>query len=252
MSEDRLKLKPQSKNLLFRNKGGPKEKTTDRATLTQAILRVQTKLSASVKLTTEIPAKLDSCAIVNLSNSKHCTNIKPCHEYGLPPIQLSGIGGSTDPIRKVGLIIAIVKGRKKIAHAYILDQEIAGNKAICLIGLRTLIDWDVDLNFHMRESYRGECSALRLNAVHELKRSKTLTRLKNPARSNWFIAVHKNHPTANKRPNIASKRKADDSPTKRYDVKGRLLSKGEALVADSSRAPRPPLSKCPQKAKTQS
>ena len=240
MSEDRLKLKPQSKNLLFRNKGGPKEKTTDRATLTQAILRVQTKLSASVKLTTEIPAKLDSCAIVNLSNSKHCTNIKPCHEYGLPPIQLSGIGGSTDPIRKAGLIIAIVKGRKKIAHAYILDQEIAGNKAICLIGLRTLIDWDVDLNFHMRESYRGECSALRLNAVHELKRSKTLTRLKNPARSNWFIAVHKNHPTANKRPNIASKRKADDSPTKRYDVKGRLLSKGEALVADSSRVPHYP------------
>jgi hypothetical protein len=30
--------------------------------------------------------------------------------------------------------MAIVKGRKKIAHAYILDQEVAGNKTICLIG----------------------------------------------------------------------------------------------------------------------
>jgi hypothetical protein len=50
MSEGRLKIKPLSKNLLFRSKGGPKEKTADRATLTQAILRVQTKLSASVKL----------------------------------------------------------------------------------------------------------------------------------------------------------------------------------------------------------
>ena len=55
MSEDRLKIKPLSKNLLFRSKGGPKEKTVDRATLTQAILRVQTKLSASVKITTEVP-----------------------------------------------------------------------------------------------------------------------------------------------------------------------------------------------------
>jgi hypothetical protein len=55
MSEGRLKLKTQSKKLLFRSKGGPKEKTADRATLTQAILRVQTKLSASVKLTTEVP-----------------------------------------------------------------------------------------------------------------------------------------------------------------------------------------------------
>jgi hypothetical protein len=80
-------------------------------------------------------AKLDSCAIVNLSNSKYCTNINPCHEHGLPPIQLSGIGGSTDPIHKAGLIIAIVKGRKKIAHAYILDQEVAGNKAISSIGM---------------------------------------------------------------------------------------------------------------------
>ena len=124
MSEDRLKIKPLSKNLLFRSKGGPKEKTADRATLTQAILRVQTKLSASVKLTTEVP----SCAIVNLANSKCCTNIKPCQECGLPPIQLSGIGGSTDPIRKAGLLIAIVKGRKKIAHAYILIKKLRATK----------------------------------------------------------------------------------------------------------------------------
>jgi hypothetical protein len=122
--------------------------------------------------------QLDSCAIVNLSNSKHCTNIKPCQEHDLPPIQLSGIGGSTDPIRKGGLLTVIVKGRKKTAYAYILDKEVAGNKAICLIVPRTLIKWDVDLNFHMRESYQGECSPLRLNAVHEFKRPKIATRLK--------------------------------------------------------------------------
>ena len=259
MSESRLKLKPLSKNLLFRSKGGPKEKNSDRATLTQAILRVQTKLSTTVKLTTEIPAKLDSCAIVNLSHSKHCTNIKPCQEYGLPPIQLSGIGGSTDPIRKAGLIMAIVKGRKKIAHAYILDQEIAGNKAICLIGLRTLIDWDVDLNFHMRESYRGECSALRLNAVHEPKRSRTLKRLNKPARSNWFTAVHKNHPAKGKGAAAMGSSTFKTAGTKRYDVKTRFLNamsekadyhgaaqgkwtcattgKEIALVTDSRRAP---------------
>ena len=103
MSESRLKLMPQDQNLLFRSKGGSKEKIASRATLTQAILHLQTKLSAST-LTSKVPAKLDSCAIVNLSNSKYCTNIRPCQEYDLPPIQLSGIGGSTDPIRKAGLL----------------------------------------------------------------------------------------------------------------------------------------------------
>ena len=98
---------------------------------------------------------------MNLPNSKYFTNIKPCQEYDLPPIQLSGIGGSTDPIRKVGLLTVTVKGRKKTACAYILDKEVAGNKAICLIGPRTLIKWDVDLNFHMRESHQGECSLAR-------------------------------------------------------------------------------------------
>ena len=183
---------------------------------------MQTKLSASVKLTTEVPVKLDSCAIVNLANSKYCTNIRPCQEYGLPPIQLSGIGGSTDPIRKAGLLIAIVKGRKKIAHAYILDREVAGNKAICLLGLRTLINWDVDLNSHMRESYRGECSALRLNAVHEPKRSKIATRLKKSARSNWFMAVHKNNPATCNKPSIAATKRAQNLRQKHDDLITRL------------------------------
>ena len=259
MSESRLKLMPQNQNLLFRSKGGSKEKIASRATLTQAILHLQTNLSTSVKLTSKVPAKLDSCAIVNLSNSKYCTNIRPCQEYDLPPIQLSGIGGSTDPIRKAGLITVTVKGRKKTAHAYILDKEVAGNKAICLIGLRTLIKWNVDLNFHMRESYQGECSPLRLNAVHE-KRSKIATRLKKSARSNWFMAVHKNNPAMCNEPNIASTKGAQNLRQKRDDLKTRLLNcmsekadcptlgksryvdTGEevALVTDSRRAPHYP------------
>ena len=259
MSESRLKLMPQNQNLLFRSKGGSKEKIASRATLTQAILHLQTNLSTSVKLTSKVPAKLDSCAIVNLSNSKYCTNIRPCQEYDLPPIQLSGIGGSTDPIRKAGLLTVIVKGRKKTAHAYILDKEVAGNKAICLIGLRTLIKWNVDLNFHMRESYQGECSPLRLNAVHE-KRSKIATRLKKSARSNWFMAVHKNNPATCNKPSIASTKRAQNLRQKRDDLKTRLLNcmsekadcptlgksryvdTGEevALVTDSRRAPHYP------------
>ena len=56
MSESRLKLMPQNQNLLFRSKGGSKEKIASRATLTQAILHLQTKLSASAKLTSNVPA----------------------------------------------------------------------------------------------------------------------------------------------------------------------------------------------------
>ena len=127
MSEGRLKIKPLSKNLLFRSKGGPKEKTAYRATLTQAILRVQT---GPLRYRKPFQQQM-------LYQHQALPRIWPS-PY---PTYDSGIGGSTDPIRKAGLIIiAIVKGRKKIAHAYILDQEVAGNKAICLIGLRTLVD----------------------------------------------------------------------------------------------------------------
>jgi hypothetical protein len=186
--------------------------------------------------------------------------MKPCQEHDLPPIQLSGIEGSTDPIRKAGLLTVIVKGRKKTAHACILDKEVAGNKAICLMGLRTLIEWDADLNFHTRESCQGECSSLRLNAVHEFKRSKIATRLKKSARSNWFMAVHKNNPATCDKPNIASTKRAGNSRPKRHDAKTRLLNctsekadcptqgklkcaatgKEVALVTDGHRAPHHP------------
>jgi hypothetical protein len=179
---------------------------------------------------------------VNLSNSKYCANTKPCQERGLPPIQLRGVGGSIDPIRKAGFITAIAKGHKKIAHACILDQEVAGNKAICLMGLHTPIDWDVGLSFRVRESCQGEHSPLRLNAVHELKRSKTATRLRKPARSNWLAAFHPNHAATCERPNITSTEQAANSRTQRCDVNTRHLNTffhgmEEALVANSYRVP---------------
>ena len=80
--------------------------------------------------------KLDSGAIINLAHQKHCNNIKSCSEYDLPPIKLSGIGGQTDALTKVGKVTALVRGQKKTALAYIMNEQVAGTKEICLLGLK--------------------------------------------------------------------------------------------------------------------
>jgi hypothetical protein len=99
--------------------------------------------------------KLDSGAIINLAHQKHCNNIKNCNEYNLPPIELSGIGGQIEALTKVGKISALVRGQKKTAFAHIMNEEVAGTTEICLLGLKTLIRWDVDLTHHCQNcTYR--------------------------------------------------------------------------------------------------
>jgi hypothetical protein len=44
----------------------------------------------------------------------------------------------------------------------VVDDPIAGDKQICLIGLRTLVNWNVDILHHMSKSLDGDCAPLAL------------------------------------------------------------------------------------------
>ena len=60
------------------------------------------------------------------------------------------------------LIITATAGQARTALCYVVDTPVAGDKAICLIGLRNLVDWGIDLQHHMHESLCGTNSVLRL------------------------------------------------------------------------------------------
>ena len=43
-----------------------------------------------------------------------------------------------------------------------VDKPVAGDKSICLIGLKSIMDWGINLQHHMHESLRGINSPLLL------------------------------------------------------------------------------------------
>jgi hypothetical protein len=111
----------------------------------------------------QVQVKLDTGALINLAHSSHLSKIKRCEEYNFPPIRLNGVGGSTQPYQMVGVLSGVTDcGQTRTALCYVVDNPIAGDKAICLIGLRTIVDWGIDLRHHMLEALRGECNPMHL------------------------------------------------------------------------------------------
>ena len=63
----------------------------------------------------------------------------------------------------VGVLKGVTKnGAARTALCYVVDSTIAGDAAICLLGLRTLVDWGINLQHHMLEALQGHCSAVQL------------------------------------------------------------------------------------------
>ena len=109
-------------------------------------------------------AKLDTCALINLAHSKNLTNIDTCEKHGLQRINLSGVGGRhSSPLVTVGDFTTTTDdGLELHTKSYVVDDVIAGDKQICLLGLHTLAMWNIDILHHMKSSLRGECDPLRI------------------------------------------------------------------------------------------
>ena len=74
---------------------------------------------------------------MNLAHSKNLTDIRPCEDHQLRPIRLSGVGGMREnALRQAGVVqILTDAGETRKATAYVVDEPIAGDKQICLLGL---------------------------------------------------------------------------------------------------------------------
>ena len=68
---------------------------------------------------------MDSCGSVSLAHSKYLSNIKDCSQYNIPIVTLNGIGGSTLPITKAGVLTHVTPQRKLIKFlCYVFDTPI--------------------------------------------------------------------------------------------------------------------------------
>jgi hypothetical protein len=101
---------------------------------------------------------LDSCGSVSLAHSKYLSNIKYCSQYNIPIVTLNGIGGSTLPITKAGVLTHVTPQRKLIkflCYVYVFDTPIGKTQEMILLGLKTLVESNIDIRHHMKLSVQG-------------------------------------------------------------------------------------------------
>ncbi len=97
--------------------------------------------------------KLDSCGSVSLAYSKYLSNIKDCSQYNIPIVTLNGIGGSTLPITKAGVLTHVTPQRKLIKFlCHVSDTPIGKTQEMILLGLKTLVESNIDIRHHMKLS----------------------------------------------------------------------------------------------------
>ncbi len=99
---------------------------------------------------------MDSCGFVSLAHSKYLSNIKDCSQYNIPSVTLNGIGGSTLPISKAGVLTHVTPQRKLIKFlCYVFNTPIGKTQEMILLGLKTLVESNIDIRHHMKLSVKG-------------------------------------------------------------------------------------------------
>ena len=106
--------------------------------------------------------KLDSCGSVSLAHSKYLLHIKPCSQYNIPVVTLNGIGGRTLPITKAGILTHVTAQRKLVKFlCYVFDTPIGNTQEMLLLGLKTIVEANIDIRYHMKSSAEGVTRMIR-------------------------------------------------------------------------------------------
>ena len=97
--------------------------------------------------------KLDSCGSVSLAHSKYLSSIKTCEQYNIPIVSLNGIGGKTRPLTSAGILSHVKTGGKIVKFlCYVFDTPVGNTAEILLLGLKTIVDSNIDIRHHMKLS----------------------------------------------------------------------------------------------------
>ena len=116
-----------------------------------------------------IEVKLDSCGSVSIANSEFLTNIKTCKEYKIPSVSLKGIGGKTEPLTKAGILKHVMPSGQIVRWlCYVFDTPVGHSKQLLLLSMSAIKLSNIDINFHIDESFEGRCSPLRFKDKSQL------------------------------------------------------------------------------------
>ena len=105
--------------------------------------------------------KIDTCGSVSLAHRKFMTHVKSCAEYNMPSVRLHGVGGSTNILKRMGILNAVLKnGSVKKILAYEFNTPVGSTEEILLLSLRSTWDSKIDLVYHVEQSLLGNVPPL--------------------------------------------------------------------------------------------
>ncbi len=77
-------------------------------------------------------------------------------------MSLKGIGGKTEPLTKAGIIKHDLPNRQIVRWlCYVFDTPVGHTKQLLLLSMSAIKLSNIDINFHIDESFEGRCSPLR-------------------------------------------------------------------------------------------
>ena len=108
-----------------------------------------------------IHTKLDTCGSVSICHSSYLTQVEKAQKHGLPPIRLTGIGGRSDVLNRVGIVqLAAPGGKVKRILCYVYDAPLGPTTKILLLSLQSVIEAAINIIHHMDMSIKGKCGPL--------------------------------------------------------------------------------------------
>lgn len=123
--------------------------------ISEAIIKVALRDKDKRAATTDAILKVDSGASVSLAHPDLLTDVGNCTKANLPPVILSGIGGKTETMTKVGTLTIIkTTGQKIKIKCYAFDQVICDSEHLCLVSNWAIDHYHIDLQFHNFTSLR--------------------------------------------------------------------------------------------------
>ena len=99
---------------------------------------------------------------MSLAHSRYLTQVKSCAEYDIPIVSLNGIGGRTLPITRAG-ILSHIKPNGRIVKflCYVFDTPVGNTSEILLLGLKTIVESNIDIRYPMALSGKGQSKMVR-------------------------------------------------------------------------------------------
>jgi hypothetical protein len=113
-------------------------------------------------VTSRVEAKLDSCGSVSIGHSTLLSDIRTCKEYRVPTVTLKGIGGTTEPLTRAGILKHVLpNGRMVKWLCYVFDTPVGRSEKLLLLSMSAIKLSGIDVNYHIDQSFEGRCAPLR-------------------------------------------------------------------------------------------